>query len=925
MVLEDPPAPGASESGTTEQPARLESTGHTSVPWHALPVKEVVQRLAGNVDQGLSNEEAAARRAKFGPNVLAEAPAPPLWKRFLGQFRELVVWILIAAALISGVLGEWLDAGAILAIVLLNGILGFIQEERAQRALSALRKLSSPFAKTIRAGQAVTIPASELVPGDLIELEAGDHIPADARLVQAFGLRVQEAALTGESVPVGKNADLVLREAAPLGDRRNMAYLGTAVAAGKATAIVAATGMQTELGRIAGLLGRFEPEPTPLQRRLAELGRVLLFVCFGIVTVIFLLQLARGSDLLEMFLVAVSLAVAAVPEGLPAVVTVALALGLHRMVRRNALIRKLPSVETLGCVTVICSDKTGTLTRNEMTVQKIAAGGHTYSVTGSGYSPQGEFLEDSRTVSPQTEPDLVLALTAGARCNHARLVRREDGRWDIIGDPTEGALVVAAAKAGLSQETQGRLLHEIPFDSERKAMSVVVEDPHGQAFMYTKGAPEMILSMCSRERRDGREVVLDPARKRLILAANTALAAEALRTLALAYKPVERSSHDSSEDELIFLGLVGMKDPPREEAKQAVQQCHDAGIRPVMMTGDHPATALAIARELQIARDGEQAVSGQELDRWSDEELTGRVDQIPVYARVTAEHKLRVVAALKRRGQVVAVTGDGVNDAPAVKAADIGIAMGITGTDVTKEAADMVLTDDNFASIVNAVEEGRTIFDNIQKFVHYLLATNAGEVLLLFFAALAGWPVPLLAIQILWINLVTDGLPALALGMEPPERDIMRRPPRPPGERVITWRRGMLILLHGTLIAASAALGFALVYQGDDAQLGRARTVAFCTAAFVQLFFVFGCRSQRYTMPELGLFSNPYLFGAIAVSALLQFGVVTLPFMQAVFGATDRLTWEWGLILSLALTPVTIIEVAKLVRARVRQIGSTRT
>ncbi len=886
--------------------------------WHALTTEEGAQRLASDLRRGLSDEGAAARRARFGRNALSEAPAPALWKRFLGQFRELVVWILVGAAIISGALGEWLDAGAILAIVLLNGILGFIQEERAQRALAALRKLSSPFPKVIREGRAVTIPAPELVPGDLIELEAGDHVPADARLFQAFSFRVQEAALTGESLPVDKTAQAVLRESTPLADRRNMVYLGTAAAAGKATALVVATGMQTELGRIAGLLERYEPEPTPLQRRLAELGRVLLWVCLGIVTVIFLLQLARGGDLLEMFLVAVSLAVAAVPEGLPAVVTLVLALGLHRMVRRNALIRKLPSVETLGSVTVICSDKTGTLTRNEMTIQKIVAGCHTYTVTGSGYSPQGEFLEDGRTVSPQCEPDLVLTLTAGVLCNHARLVRREDDRWDVIGDPTEGALVVAAEKAGLSWETQGRVLHEIPFDSERKAMSVVVEDPSGQAFMYTKGAPEVILSMCSRERRDGTDVVLDPARRRSILVTGATLAAEALRTLALAYKRVDGLPGEPTEEALVFLGLVGMKDPPREEAKQAVGRCHEAGIRPVMITGDHPATALAVARELQIAREGDQAVSGQELDGWSDEELTRRVDQIPVYARVTAEHKLRVIAALKNRGQVVAMTGDGINDAPAVKAADIGIAMGITGTDVTKEAADMVLTDDNFASIVNAVEEGRTILDNIQKFIHYLLATNAGEVLFLFVAALVGWPVPLLALQILWINLVTDGLPALALGMEPPEPDIMRRQPRPPGERVVSLRRGILILLHGALIAAVVVLSFALAYQGDEAHLDRARTVAFCTAAFAQLFFVFGCRSQRYTMPELGPFSNLYLFGAIALSTLLQFGVVTLPFMQPVFGVTYPRTWEWGLILLLALTPVTIIEVVKLLRVWLR-------
>ncbi len=887
--------------------------------WYAISGYDAARELAVDLAHGLTAEEVSQRREQSGWNALTEAPPVPIWKKLVGQFKELVIWILIVAAIIAGVMGEWADTAAILAIVLVNGIIGFLQEEKAGRALAALQKLSSPMAKVIRDGALQSVPAREMVPGDRIELEAGDNIPADARLLSAFSVRVQEAALTGESVPTDKDADCLLNESAPLGDRRNMVYMGTVTAAGKASAVVVATGMNTELGHIAGLLQRSEPETTPLQRRLAELGKVLVAVCLVIVAIIFALQLVRGGKLLEMLLISVSLAVAAVPEGLPAVVTLTLALGLQRMVKRNALVRKLPSVETLGSVTVICSDKTGTLTRNEMTVREIVTGGERYQVTGAGYAPQGQFLKGDEPINPRDEVDLIQVLTTAARCNNATVSPRGDGidSWQVIGDPTEGALVVAALKAGIqSRDREHHVLHEIPFDSERKAMSVVVRGPEGTAVMHTKGAPEMILAKCIAERRGGKVEPLTDDRRGQIMQWNSEMAGRALRVLALAYRDhSETQGNKYDESDLIFAGLVGMIDPPREEAREAVQKCRAAGIRPVMITGDHPATALAIARELHIAEPDGRVVTGQELNDLSDEDLKAQVDQIAVYARVSAEHKLRVVRAWKARGQIVAMTGDGVNDAPAVKAADIGIAMGVTGTDVTKEASDMVLTDDNFASIVNAVEEGRGIFDNIQKFVLYLLSCNAGEVLLMFFAALIGWPVPLVAIQILWINLVTDGLPALALGMEPPERDIMTRPPRPPLEAVITRERGLLILFQGTLIATVAALGFWIIYQGDEAHLARARTMTFCITAFAQLFFAIGCRSQRFTMPELGLFSNPHLLGAIAISGLLHLAVVTLPFAQPVFEATDHPAWEWLLLILLSLAPVTIIEVGKLLRA----------
>ena len=899
--------------------------------WHALSVDELCRRFEVAADRGLSAKEAAARLAKYGPNELTAAPRPPAWKRLLAQFRELVVLILVIAAAISLAFGEWPDALAILTIVLLNGILGFIQEERAESSLAALRKISSPTAKAIRDGQVVVLPARELTPGDVIEVEAGDLAPADARIVQALGLTAQEAALTGESTPVNKDARVTLAAETSLADRQNMLHMGTVVVAGKGRAVVTATGMRSELGHIAGMLSRQEHEPTPLQRRLAELGRVLIVLCLAIVGVIFLLQLARGQKPYKVFMLSVGLAVAAVPEGLPAVVTVALALGLQRMVRRNALIRKLPSVETLGSVTVICSDKTGTLTRNEMTVRELVVGERRYEVTGAGYTPQGEFRlapsSQAIEIDDRDHAGLRRLLEIGAWCNHARLVQPAGSdSWQVVGDPTEGALIVAAKKAGIEAAGgDGPIVHEIPFDSERKAMSVVVQEAGGQPTLYTKGAPEVVLERCTAVQQDDAATSLDAAARQRILQASEEMASRALRVLALAFRTLERTTDlsaakaDALECELVFAGLVGMIDPPRDEAKQAVATCRAAGIKPVMITGDHPATATAIGRELQIAGPDDAALTGQELDGISDGELVQRVQRTAVYARVSAAHKMRIIDAWKKAGQIVAMTGDGVNDAPAVKAADIGIAMGRAGTDVTKEASDMVLTDDNFASIVSAVEEGRGIFDNIQKFILYLLSSNASEVLLVFFAALVGWPAPLAAIQLLWINLVTDGLPALALAMEPPERDIMQRPPRPPHEPVITRSRGLTILTHGLLMAIVAAAGFWWFYQGDEQRLAEAQTATFCILAFTQLFYSLACRSQRFTMPELGFWTNPYLFGAIALSALAQFTVVSLPWTQPVFDSAPLPASDWVRIGMLALVPVTIIEVAKLAIKAVRR------
>lgn len=903
--------------------------------WHAPSAEEVLRSFASDRLRGLTGADVEQRRTRHGWNALAESPPVPLWRKLLRQFSELVIWILIIAAILSGWMGEWADTAAILAIVLVNGILGFLQEEKAGRALAALQKMSSPTAKVIRDGALQLIPAREIVPGDRLELEAGDHVPSDARLLDCYSLRVQEAALTGESVPVDKSTNASLEITTPLADRRNMVYMGTVVATGKASAVAVATGMNTELGQIAGLLQQTVPEPTPLQRRLAELGKILVVVCLLIVALIFVMEMLRGGHWLEVLLISVSLAVAAVPEGLPAVVTMALALGLQRMVQRNALVRHLPSVETLGSVTVVCSDKTGTLTRNEMTVREIVTNEGTFHVTGAGYAPHGEFqLQASAASSPMRQTidaanhvELQQLLLIGARCNHASVSPVGDAidAWRVIGDPTEGALLVAAMKGGVPvDQHQEHLVFEIPFDSERKTMSVVVRRDDESHATYSKGAPEVLLGKCTHEFQQGIVVELTHERREQIIRTNATMASRALRVLAFAYRqhnPQEKPIYEESE--LIFVGLVGMIDPPREEVRDAVAKCHTAGIRPVMITGDHPATALAIAKELHLAKDGTRVLTGTDLDQLSDSALIDSVADVSVYARVSAEHKLRIVSAWKQRGEIVAMTGDGVNDAPAVKAADIGIAMGITGTDVTKEASDMVLTDDNFASIVSAVEEGRGIFDNIQKFIHYLLSCNAGEVLLMLFATIVGWPVPLQAIQILWINLVTDGLPALALAMEPPERDIMTRPPRPPHESVITRERGWRMLLHGALIAAVAAAGFWIAYQGDQTQLPRARTVAFCVTAFSQLFFAFSCRSQRYTLPQLGLFTNPHLFGAVLISGLLQLSVATLPFAQRVFETSSELRGEWFLILGLSLAPVTMIEIGKLVRAARRPAGTS--
>jgi len=910
--------------GSVLSPRETELNGAMQSP-HVLTIADVAKELGTNASEGLTSQEAETRAQKYGPNQLDEAPPIPTWKRLLAQFTDIVIWILIGGAIISILLGEWVDAIAIGAIVLLNGLISFVQEMRAEESLAALRKLSTPNAKVFRSGHLQSLPSREVVPGDIIELDAGDHVPADARLTLSYGLTIQEAALTGESLPVQKSSETTLPESTGVGDRQNMVHMGTVVAAGKGRAIVTSTGMATELGNIAGLLKQQRPDPTPLQRRLSELGRILIVVCLAIVVVIFLLQYLRGGDLAEAFLIGVSLSVAAVPEGLPAVVTISLALGLQRMVKRNALVRNLPSVETLGTVTVICSDKTGTLTKNEMTVEQIYTVGDHYELTGVGYRPQGTFNRLSANpttlapkLSPASDQNLDLLLKIASWCNNAQAVppKSEENDWSIIGDPTEGALIIAAMKRGIPlRSNNDHILFEIPFDSTRKLMSIAFSE--NGSLLYTKGAPESVLDRCKCYFEDGVVKGIDDDIRRLILQQNTLMAHEALRVLAVAYRgDVEHVSPESLEENLVFVGLIGMMDPPREEAKVAVERCISAGICPVMITGDHLETASAIGKKLGILRPGSDAIVASQIDEMTPAELQRQAEHISVYARASAEHKLRIIESLQSRGDVVAMTGDGVNDAPAVKAADIGIAMGITGTDVTKEASDMVLTDDNFASIVAAVEEGRGIYDNIQKVLLFLLSCNAGEIMLMLVTSLLGWPAPLLPVQLLWINLVTDGLPALALSLEAPEPGIMRRRPRGKKESILDLNAGATILLQGSLVASAAFIAFAFIYRQDVENLARAQVMAFSVLVFAELLRAITARSRTIPILRLGLFTNPALFTSVAISAILQLCVTLVPFTQHVFGTAYFSLFEWLMVAALSFMPFFVLEGTKWMRSR---------
>ncbi len=934
---------------TSQRPPR--AAGGAPEPYRQS-ADEVAAALGTDPRAGLSDADARARLGEHGRNELAARAPVPSWRRFLAQFQDVLVLLLLAATAISA--GLWAyerdtalpyEALAILAVVLLNATMGYVQEARAEAAVAALRALSADEASVVRGGERRRVPAAEIVPGDIVLVEEGDTIPADARLVASVALQTAEAALTGESLPVSKDTEPVAA-GAPLGDRHNMLFSGTAATYGRGTAVVTATGMRTEMGRIAGLLEDTTEEATPLQRELARTGRLLGAVVVAIAVVmtatIVLVEDVRGfSEIAGVLILGVALAVAAVPEGLPAVVTAVLAVGVQRMARRNAIVRHLAAVETLGSASVIASDKTGTLTRNEMTVRVVVTAGGRVTFGGSGYAPLGEVrAEDGAPPQGPLRAELERALAAADRANNAA-VQERDGRWTVQGDPTEGALLVAARKAGLAAAAlEARLprVGEVPFSSERKLMSTVHRDTGSgdRLVVFTKGAPDVLLTRCAHEVvGDGRRP-LTPERRAEILRANESLAGEALRTLGVAAHWLPAGAlaaggadgmdgvDERVEEDLVFAGLIGMIDPPRAEARDAVARARGAGIRPVMITGDHPRTASVIARELGIADDC-RAVTGAELRELPDEALARTVGEVSVYARVDPEHKLRIVAALQGAGAIVAMTGDGVNDAPALKAADIGVAMGITGTDVSKEAADIVLADDDFATIVAAVEEGRAIFDNIRKFLRFLLSSNIGEVLTMFLGVLLADRIglrsegeavvlPLLATQILWINLVTDGAPALALGVDPAGDGLMARPPRPRGERVITPRmwRGILfvgvVMAAGTLGVLDASLPGGFLEGSGDMAYGH--SMAFTTLMLFQMFNVFNARSDERSALA-GLFTNRWLWGSVALAAALQLLVLYVPALRQAFGTVPLGAGDWLRCTAVASSVLWLREIGK--------------
>ncbi len=955
--------------------------------WHALSTQEVLEHLKVH-EGGLSSAEAAERLAQYGPNQLTEAPRPGFLQLLWGQFNNFIVMLLIAAAVISAVLGEWIDASAIMAIVILNAILGIVQERRAEESLAALKKLAAPEAHVMRDGKRATIPTRELVPGDLVFLEAGNHVPADIRLLEAVNLQVEEAALTGESLPVQKNAAMKLERDIPLGDRKNTAFMGTTVTYGRGRGVVIGTGMRSQLGLIAKMLEGVDQEETPLQKRLDQLGKTLGAGALAICGLVFVVAVMRGTDLailaapsggllaylsaakkqiVDMFMLAVGLAIAAVPEGLPAVVTITLALGMREMIHRHALIRRLSSVETLGSATVICSDKTGTLTQNEMTVTRLWVDGQFATVTGSGYSRRGEFQMGSEPVDLHEYPGILTALWLGALNNDAQLepVEGDDQSYRIVGDPTEGSLLIAAAKANAYHVELHQAYpreNEVPFDSERKRMITIhdIKNPQpddlspfydgelrGWDVIAVKGAPDVVLGLCTRYQTIAdKPNLLGEAVRQRILDANDAMTRDALRVLGVAYRVVreapkiENVSVDELEKDLVFVGLVGMIDPAREEVKAALEKAADAGIRTVMITGDYPNTARAIAEAIGLLRPGHKVLTGADVDKMSDDLLKSEIEQVDVFARVSPEHKMRIVDALQANDEVVAMTGDGVNDAPAIRRANIGVAMGITGTDVAKETADMVLTDDNYASIVSAVEQGRIIYNNIRKFVFFLLSSNVAEIMVIFLATLAGLPSPLTVIQLLWLNLITDGAPALALAMEKGDPDIMKRKPRPKNEPIInsSMRTGILIQTIMQTSAVLIAFGLGLLWELKALGLGMpqganplafllnfdwhsinlenvrtAETMAFMTLSLCELFRAYTVRSEKASLFRIGLFSNKWMQYAVGASIILLLAVCTVPFLQTIFNTHFMSLQEWLVVLGLALVPAASEEVTKLI------------
>lgn len=888
-------------------------------PWHSLTVEEALDATGSSRELGLTGAEAVRRLASDGPNLLPEKAGISAWKLFLGQFNSLVIWVLIAAGIVSGAMGEIVDATAILTIVVLNGIIGFFQEYNAEQSIAALRKMTAPSAKVRRDGRTGNVPASSLVRGDIIEFEAGDLVPADARLLEASGLRCAEAALTGESEPVAKISDPIPDGALSLGDRLNMVYMGTSVASGAGAAVVMATGLGTEIGKIASLLeSASEETATPLQKRMDSLSRTLVWICLGLVASLFLLGLLRGREPFELFLTAVSLAVAAAPEGLPAVVTVALALGVQRMAKRNALIRRLPSVETLGSASVICTDKTGTLTAGSMTVRELYLAGETFLVEGGELGPSGSVSISGRPPDA-AQSDRLRRLARVQTGTLTASLYQEGDEWKVAGDPTEGALLAVAGKVGLAAESTSAAdkVLAYPFDSERKRASAIRKGPGGSLRILVNGAPDLLVDLCVRVDTSEGPKPMDGEQRRRILEANAAMAARGLRVIGSAYREFapeqgRMPGMEEAERGLTFMGLAGMYDPPRPEAAAAVAECRRAGIRVVMITGDHPSTAAAIAKSLGIAVDGDGVLTGSALDALDDKALSEKVPRTAIYARVTAAHKLRIVRAWKSLGAVVAMTGDGVNDSPALKGAHIGIAMGRSGTEVTKQASDMIITDDNFASIVAAVEEGRGIYQNIRNTLQFLLAGNTGELLLMMVGIVAGLPSPLLPIHLLWINLVTDGLPALCLASERIDPDVMKFPPRAQTEFLSDPGFRNALLFTGFLTAGVSMLAFLWGLRNYD--IGTARSAAFSTLVFAELLRSLGARSESKPIWRLSPLGNPRLFIVVGLSITAQILLHRYPPLETLLKTAPLPLGEVMALLCLASIPLFAMELVKVVR-----------
>ncbi|PAE26883.1 calcium-translocating P-type ATPase, SERCA-type [Bacillus sp. 7894-2] len=880
--------------------------------FHEMNEREVEQALNTDIKAGLTEDDVKKRHKQYGFNELKEGEKQSALLLFFSQFKDFMVLVLLAATLISGLLREYIDAIAIIAIVIINGFLGFFQERKAEKSLSALKELSAPQVIALRDGGWRKIPSKEVAVGDLLKFSTGDRVGADVRIVESNSLEIEESALTGESLPVQKRTGSLKTPNLAIGDMENMAFMGTMVTRGNGLGVVVGTGMNTAMGQIADLLQNAETMTTPLQRRLEQLGKILITAAIFLTVLVVAAGVMQGQELYTMFLAGVSLAVAAIPEGLPAIVTVALSLGVQRMIRKKAIVRKLPAVETLGCASVICSDKTGTMTQNKMTVTHLWSGGKEWRVDGVGYEPQGQFYRNESQIEPKSDKSLQQMLMFGMLCNHAE-IQQKNNEFVIDGDPTEGALLVAAMKAGYNRSSllnQFQIINEFPFDSARKMMSVVVKDHNGRQFIVTKGAPDVLVGKSESVLWEGRRQILSRELSGEIQAAIEDLASQALRTIAIGYKEIPSKNvildEKEAEKGLTFIGLQGMIDPPRPEVKEAVKECREAGIKTIMITGDHVITAQAIAKQLSILTEGSKVLQGKDLAEMSVEDLEDVVEDVAVFARVSPEHKLKIVKALQNRGHIVAMTGDGVNDAPAIKAADIGISMGITGTDVAKEASALVLLDDNFATIKAAIKEGRNIYENIRKFIRYLLASNVGEILVMLFAMLLALPLPLVPIQILWVNLVTDGLPAMALGLDQPEENVMKRKPRSPKEGVFSRGLGWKVVSRGFLIGLVTLLAFIFAYRANPDHLAYAQTVAFATLVMAQLIHVFDCRSEKSVFSRNPL-GNKYLVWAVISSLVLVLIVIYYPPLQPIFHTVPIELRDWFMITGLSAIPTFLL------------------